>query len=154
MYINLCFWHLMKVPNTKQVQYQSLQVYPSNFPLVDLFFSDTQTQTCLVFKTVRLELCRKPIQKPNQFPSNRAGFSPKRNHFVPKTPKNGACSPPKRSMFFPTWNRFFPQPKHVFPKKTAHVFTNVFSRKRSFTKRAADFSKAGRRIDDRLTQNR
>ena len=117
MYINLCFWHLMKVPNTKQVQYQSLQVYPSNFPLVDLFFSDTQTQTCLVFKTVRLELCRKPIQKPNQFPSNRAGFSPKRNHFAPKTPKNGACSPPKRSMFFPTWNRFFPQPKHVFPKK-------------------------------------
>ena len=120
MYINLCFWHLMKVPNTKQVQYQSLQVYPSNFPLVDLFFSDTQTQTCLVFKTVRLELCRKPIQKPNQFPSNRAGFSPKRNHFAPKTPKtepvlpqNGACFSQHGTGFSRNQSTFFRKKRHM-----------------------------------------
>ena len=54
----------------KRFRYQSLQVYPSNFPLIGSFLvtpspktSKIQIQTCLAFKTVRLEFCPKPIQK-------------------------------------------------------------------------------------------
>ena len=80
MRISLCLRHLIQFKSLTQPQNrfnsQNLgsAVYPSNWLPVDLFLetpspkaSKIQTLTCLAFKTVRLELCPKPIQNPSQF---------------------------------------------------------------------------------------
>ena len=153
MHISLCLWHLVQVPHTnpKSVsisKFLGLSILP--FQLARFLrrpkHQKSKPQTCLVFKTVRLELCRKPIRKPSQLSPNRATFSPKRNHFVPKTepvfPKNGACSPQKRSMFFPNT-------EHVSPKNGASQSRCLIS-----PKPVADFRWRISKVGDRFPQNR
>ena len=126
------------------------RLFQSEYPFLETPSPKTskiQTQTCLAFKTVRLELCPKPIQKPSNFspqtepvfPQNGACFSHTRSQFFPKTkpifpknqasfsqrpnqvfPKNGASLSQKRSLFFPnTETVFFSQTEPVFPKHGA-----------------------------------
>ena len=91
--------------------------------------SKIQTQTCLAFKTARLELCPKPIQKPSQCP-----------------PQNGASCPKIGVCFSQTRSQFVPKTEPVFPKKQSLFFPKNgvgFSQKRSFPKSVAGFPKIG-----------
>ena len=128
------------------------RLFQSEYPFLETPSPKTskiQTQTCLAFKTVRLELCPKPIQKPSNFspqtepvfPQNGACFSHTRSQFFPKTkpifpknqasfsqrpnqvfPKNGASLSQKRSLFFPNTETVFFHKRSLFFPNTEPVF--------------------------------
>ena len=99
--------------------------------------SKIQTQTCLAFKTVRLELCSKPIQTQNQFPPNRASLSLKTE---PIFPQSRWLIFPKSVAHFPKVGGSFSQSRWlILPKSVAH-FPKVGG---SFSQsRWADFPKS------------
>ena len=125
---SLCLWHLIQVLSTNPENNFNIKVYRfQQFTLlpVDLFLetpnpktSRIPTQTCSTFKTVRLELCPKPIQKKKQ--ANFLFSQTRRCFFF----KNEACLSQKPSLRFQksvadlpeVGGNFFPRSVADFPK--------------------------------------
>ena len=161
MYINLCFWHLMKVPNTKQVQYQSLQVYPSNFPLVDLFLVTPKPKHAWCSKQWDLSFVASQSKNQTNFPQTEPVFHQNGtilSQRLPKTepvlPQNGACFSQHGTGFSRNQSTFFRKNgtclyQCFFPKtefhKTGGRFLQSWSQNRwpIDPKSVTDFHKVG-----------
>ena len=142
---SLCLWHLIQVLSTNPENNFNIKVYRfQQFTLlpVDLFLetpnpktSRIPTQTCSTFKTVRLELCPKPIQKKSQFSvfpntemfffKNEACLSQKPSLRFQKSvtdfSKVGGSFPQSRWLIFPKVGDGFPQSRWLIsPKSVAH----------------------------------